>query len=90
MYIESKHHWDMSSKTVKLVAWVDNFTKISALNLHIQSEQQKHHNIVWNVFKVNKTLERRHCEQQSLLIFNVNFEQISHIVLMLPLLTLNK
>ena len=50
-----------------------------------------HQNNVWDLFKVNykdlKTLEWRHWRRYG--VFLVNFEQIPHIALVFPLLTLN-
>ena len=43
----------------------------------VKSQQQEHQNNARNLFKVKS-------------VFIVNFEQISHIILMFPLLTLNK
>ena len=44
---------------------------------------------VWNLFKVdNRDTRRRHWRRSC--VFMVNFEQISHIILLFPLLTLNK
>ena len=54
-----------------------------------QNEQLKHQSDVWNLFKVNiEGPERRQWSRSS--VFIVNFEQISDIDLVFPLLTLNK
>ena len=45
-----------------------------------QSQQWKHQNNVWNLFKVNNKDS----------FFFVNFEQIAHIAMMFSLLTLSK
>ena len=46
-------------------------------------------NNVLNLFKLTiKTAERRHCGRSGL--FTINCEQISHIVQVFPLLTLNR
>ena len=49
-------------------------------NLYVQSQQWKHQNNVWNLFKVNLRSG----------VFVANFEQISQIVLVFSLLTINK
>ena len=49
-------------------------------NLYVQSQQWKHQNNVWNLFKVNLRSS----------VFVANFEQISQIVLVFSLLTINK
>ena len=49
-------------------------------NLDVQSQQWKHQNNVWNLFKVNLRSG----------VFVANFEQISQIVLVFSLLTINK
>ena len=49
-------------------------------NLYLQSQQWKHQNNVWNLFKVNLRSG----------VFVANFEQISQIVLVFSLLTINK
>ena len=49
-------------------------------NLDVQSQQWKHQNNVWNLFKVNLRSS----------VFVANFEQISQIVLVFSLLTINK
>ena len=49
-------------------------------NLYVQSHQWKHQNNVWNLFKVNLRSG----------VFVANFEQISQIVLVFSLLTINK
>ena len=48
--------------------------------LYVQSQQWKHQNNVWNLFKVNLRSG----------VFVANFEQISQIVLVFSLLTINK
>ena len=54
-----------------------------------QNEQLKHQSDVWNLFNVNiEGPERRQWSRSS--VFIVNFEQISDIDLVFPLLTLNK
>ena len=54
---------------------------VPSRHLLVQSQQGKHSNNVWNLFKVNN-------KDNS--VFIVNFEQISRIVLVFSLLTLNK
>ena len=49
-------------------------------NLYVQSQQWKHQNNVWNLFKVNLRSG----------VFVANFEQTSQIVLVFSLLTINK
>ena len=60
-----------------------------SLHLLVQSQKLKHQKKVGNLFKVNdkdtKTTSRRRSG-----VFIVNTEQISHIVVMFLLLTLNK
>ena len=53
---------------------------LADIYLLTQSQQLKHQNNVWNLLKVNSL--------SGVIIFN--FEQVSHTVLMFPLLTLNK
>lgn len=58
-------------------------------HLPVQSQQWKHRNIVWNLFKVKrKTPEQR--QRRRFAVFIINFEQIPHFILMFLLLTLNK
>ena len=57
--------------------------------LLVQSQQKKHQKKVWNMFAVNnRTPEGRLWRRFG--VFIVNFEQISHLFLVFPLLNLNK
>ena len=60
--------------------------KIVTQPAFIQSQQYKHQSNVWNMFKVNK----KYTSTSLYFYIIVNFEHISHIVLVFPLLTLNK
>ena len=51
-------------------------TNLPRWHLLVQSQQWKHQNNAWNLFKSG--------------VFIINFEQISHIPLVFPLLNLNK
>ena len=53
----------------------------------VQSQQSKHRNNVWDLFKVN---HEDTDTNEVIDVFIVNFGQISHIALVFPLLTLNK
>ena len=55
-------------------------------HLLVQSQQLKHQNNVWNLFKVNNKDNNRHWRPS---VVNANFEQISLIVLVFLLLILN-
>ena len=58
-------------------------------HLLVQSQQLKHQHNVWNLFKLTiVTLERCHWGCSG--VFVVNFEHVSHNVLMFPWLILNK
>ena len=76
--------------TAALKLWVFfNALKLLSQHLIVQSQQWKHKNRVWNIWKVNNKYTRMtSCCRFG--VFIVNFEQISHIVLIFPLLTLNK
>ena len=66
-----------------------NINDLPNRNLLVQSQQWKHQNDMWNLWKVNKkTAEQRHWRRSD--VFIVNFEQISHILQVFLLLTLNK
>ena len=54
--------------------------KSSSRHLPVQSQQWEHQSNVWNLFKVNNKDTRT---------IITDFGQISHIVLVFPLLTLN-
>ena len=58
--------------------------------LVFQSQQRKHQNNVWKLFKVNTRKRPEGRQQRRSGVFSVNFKRISHIVLVSPLLTLNK
>ena len=61
----------------------------SAGNLPVQIQKWKHQKNVWNLYKLTiKTLEQRRWRYFG--VFVVNFEQISDIGFMFPLLTLKK
>ena len=76
--------------TAALKLWVFfNALKLLSQHLIVQSQQWKHKNRVWNIWKVNNKYTRM-TSCCSFGVFIVNFEQISHIVLIFPLLTLNK
>ena len=57
-------------------------------HLFVQSQQQKHQNNVWNLFKVNNKVKGT--TAITFFCFIVNFEQISRIVLVFLLFILNK
>ena len=55
----------------------------------VKSQSWKHQGNVWNLFKLEtETSERHHWRRSG--VFILNFEQILHITLVFPLLTLNK
>ena len=62
------------------------FSILTQPALLVQSQQQKHPDNVFNLFKVNNKDNRT----RSTLLTIVNFKQISHIVLVFLLLALNK
>ena len=67
---------------------VDSVSMLCSLpssHLLVQSQQQKHQSNVWNLFKVNSKENNDVIEVLSV-IFIVNFEQISYIVLVFLLL----
>ena len=80
--------WVMTSSAYLTLVW----TKVVSLHSRyflVQSQLWKHQDNVWNLFKLTtKTPERRQWRRYG--VFIVNVEQISHIVLVFPLLTLNK
>ena len=80
--------WVMTSSVYLILVW----TKVVSLHSQyflVQSQLWKHQDNVWNLFKLTiKTPERRQWRRYG--VFIVNVEQISHIVLVFPLLTLNK
>ena len=57
--------------------------------LLVQSQKRKHQSNMWNLFKVNNK-DAKTTSVMPFGVFIVNFEQISHIVLVVPLLTLHK
>ena len=57
--------------------------------LLVQSQKRKHQSNMWNLLKVNNK-DAKTTSVMPFGVFIVNFEQISHIVLVVPLLTLNK
>ena len=62
---------------------------IPSRHLIIQNQQWKHYNDVWNLFKVNnRDTDQRQWPRSG--VFIINFEQISHFVLVLPLLNFNE
>ena len=63
-------------------SWGESF---SSRYLLVQSQQWKHQKKICSKWTI-KTQGRRHCSG----VFIVNFEKISHIVLVFPLLTSNK
>ena len=68
--------------------FISTFIECPTQHLFVHSQQWKHHNNVWNLFIVNNKDTRK----TSLTLFwcgIVNFEQILHIVMAFPLLTLN-
>ena len=56
-------------------------------DLFVKIQQWKHQDILWKLFEVNRK-QWRHRYFSG--VFTVNFEQISNIFSMLPLLNLNK
>ena len=63
------------------------YYKLFNRHLIVQSQQWKQQNNVWNLFNIsNKDTRTTSCTG----LFIVNLEQISHIVLVLTLLTLKK
>ena len=69
--------------------WILLDPYIPTQHLLVQIQQRKHQRNVWNMFDVNsKSPEQHQWGRFGVLI--VNFQQISHIFLVLPLLTLNK
>ena len=84
---------DMRWKIVKfsLIIWSVNFATMEwfQLILFVQSQEWKNQDNVWILFKVNKkTPEKCQCRRSS--DFVVDFEQISHIFLVFPLLNLSR
>ena len=62
---------------------------IPTRHLLVQIQQMKYQSNVWNIFDVNsKTPKQRQWSRSG--VINVNFEQISHIFPVFPLLTLSK
>ena len=78
------------NRLLTLLKWRQNHIEIlPCKHLLVQSQQQKHWEKLWNMFKVkDKTLERRHWCLAG--VFIVNFEYISQLFLLFLLLTLNK
>ena len=63
--------------------------ELSSWHLLTQSQQWKHQSNVWNPYKVNnKDSRRRHSQRSG--VYIANFEQILLMVLVFPVLTLNK
>ena len=76
-------HWWIQIDHSTIISW------LPSLHLLVQIQQWKHQNNLWNLFKVNNKAPERHRSS----VFIIKFEQISHIglvILMFPLLTLNK
>ena len=69
-----------------LLSWHSTHQAYPSRHVLIQTEQWKHQNNVWNLFKVNKLTRQWH--HSAVLI--INFEQISNIAVLFPLSTLNK
>ena len=69
--------------------WILLYPYIPTRHLLVRIQKRKHQSNVWNMFDVNsKSPEQRQWGRSGVLI--VNFQQISHIFPVLPLLTLNK
>ena len=69
--------------------WILLYPYIPTRHLLVRIQKRKHQSNVWNMFDVNsKSLEQRQWGRSGVLI--VNFQQISHIFPVLPLLTFNK
>ena len=98
-FLLSSCDWYIISEIKKMIAetFVMSFVRVSFVvieffyrhysaynffpaNLYVKSQQWKHQNTVWNLFKVNLRSG----------VFVVNFEQISQIVLVFSLFTINK
>ena len=74
-----------------ILSWLDILpyeSIIPAIIYLFKVNNRKHYKKVWNIFKVNnKTPERSHLRRWGV---SINFEHISHLFLVLQLLTLNK
>ena len=69
--------------------WILLYPYIPTVHLLVQIQQRKYQSNVWNMFDVNsKTSKQRQWSRSG--VVNVNFEQISHIFPVFPLLALNK
>ena len=62
---------------------------VPSRHLLVQSQQWKHQKNVWNLFKV-KIEDTKRCQWPRFGVIIVNFEYISHIVLVIQIVTLNR
>ena len=85
----------VNNENIKTMCEICSKFKIKTLerrrHLLVQSQHWKQQNDVWNLLKsAIKTPERCQWRLSGVFIDNFNFEQISHMVLLFPLLNLNK
>ena len=80
-----KHFWCITK-------WHKKLTVLLSPSRHLlaQNQQWKYQSNVWNMFKGNKKGHQNDVIDVGLMSFFVVFEQISHIALEFPLLTLSK
>ena len=78
-------HMKFSTYSKPIQTWQEmqqhHWNKLTNLHLLAQSKQRIQHNNIWTLFKVNEALERRKWRRSG--FFIVNFEQISHVVMVL-------